>query len=147
MRRLVLLISALSIFAVPATASAADNGGLRQLPGVKGCLTDEASTPSGCEDVRAMTDVGQMALSPDGSQLYVPSKGSDAVLVFNRNPATGALTQEDGVGGCLTSDAGVAAANECAGPPGIPAGALNGVSSVAVSPDGKNVYAAVPLNS
>jgi hypothetical protein len=44
---LVLLLSASS-------AEAAVGGGLRQLSGTKGCIVDEAATPSGCEDVRAL---------------------------------------------------------------------------------------------
>ena len=65
------------------------------------------------------------AVSPDGKHVYATGSLDDAVAVFSRDAATGALTfveaQFDGVGGV---------------------DGLNFVTSVAVSPDGKHVYTA-----
>ena len=63
--------------------------------------------------------------SPDGKHIYAGSLYDDAVAVFSRNSTTGALTfvefHKDKVGGV---------------------DGLDGVESVTVSPDGKNLYAA-----
>ena len=50
-----------------------------------------------------------VAVSPDGANVYVASIASfsgvsDGVLVFDRNPSTGALTQKAGTSGCVTED-------------------------------------------
>ena len=37
-----------------------------------------------------------VAISPDGTSLYVASARSDAIAVFHRNQATGQLTQAPG---------------------------------------------------
>jgi Bacterial Ig domain len=136
MRRLALLISALSLFAVPATANAATAGGLKQLSGTAGCIVDEASPPTGCKDVRGMTDVGKMAASPDGRNVYVPSRGRGAIAVFTRN-SDGSLTQKAGALGCYTSDSTVATQDQCT----LVGTGLTGVFAVTVSPNGQNLYA------
>jgi len=64
-----------------------------------------------------------LALSPDGEHVYVACTESNAVLVFQRDRATGALTfvekEQDGTGSV---------------------DGLGGASAVAVSPDGNHVY-------
>ena len=65
-----------------------------------------------------------VTVSPDGAHVYVAGNGDDAVVVFSRNAATGALTfvevQKNGIGGV---------------------DGLDGLSLI-VSPDGAHVYAA-----
>jgi DNA-binding beta-propeller fold protein YncE len=73
-----------------------------------------------------------VVVSPDGENVYVAARSSDSVVVFDRNVATGALTQKVGVDGCVSED-------------GTMADCVNGVAldfawGVAVSPDGRNVY-------
>lgn len=73
-----------------------------------------------------------VAISPDGRNVYVASSNSDAIAVFRRNARTGRLTQRPGAAGCVAAKG----ASGCG-----TARALNGPNSVAVSADGKNVYA------
>lgn len=67
-----------------------------------GCVRRTASP--GCAAGRALDGPIALELSPDGRSLYVASANADAVLAFDRDPVTGALTQagcvsETGTGG------------------------------------------------
>jgi DNA-binding beta-propeller fold protein YncE len=79
-----------------------------------------------------------VAVSPYGNNLYVASARSNAIAVFRRNPATGQLTQAPGPAGCV-ADTGAAGCGLAVG--------LVSPNSVAVSPDGKNVYATAANSS
>jgi DNA-binding beta-propeller fold protein YncE len=73
-----------------------------------------------------------IALSPDGKNVYVASSKSDAIAIFRRNARSGVLTQPKGAAGCVAAQG----ATRCATAIG-----LDGPNSLAVSPDGHNVYA------
>lgn len=133
-----IMLSCAAFLALPGAAGAATAGGLKQLASTSGCLVDEASTPSGCQHVRGMQAIGDVAVTPNGQSVYVTSTGKDAIVAFNRNPATGELTQNSGITGCYTSDAGVATADSCNLIP-IP-DTLDGPTAIAISPDGQQVY-------
>src|SRR5206468_11609832 len=71
---------------------------------------------------------GKIALSPDGTQLFVPAKDASELVVFDRDPGTGALIRDSqcfsaSVAGCVS----------------VPA--LAHPSAVAVTADGATVYA------
>ncbi|MBP7335501.1 beta-propeller fold lactonase family protein [Niveispirillum sp.] len=74
--------------------------------------------------VEGLFGISPVTVTPDGTKAYVAAASSDAVLVFTRDPATGALTYVDklvdGQGG---------------------GDKLAGASAVIVSPDGKSIYA------
>lgn len=134
----VVLLSCAALLVLPTTAGAATAGGLKQLANTSGCLVDEVSTPSGCQHVRAMQAIGDVAATANGANVYVTSTGKDAIVAFDRNPATGELTQKLGITGCYTSDAGVAATDSCNL---VPIGAaLDGPTAIAISPGGEQVY-------
>jgi DNA-binding beta-propeller fold protein YncE len=126
----------------PATAALAAPrmapGTLAQLSGARGCLAGGSKPSAGCGSARAMKGPGPfmgsraIAISPDGRNVYVASSRSDAIAVFARDPRTGALRQPPGTGGCIAAKG----ADGCATAVG-----LSGPNSLAISPDGRNVYA------
>jgi DNA-binding beta-propeller fold protein YncE len=111
--------------------AAAAVGDLTQKAGPAGCISELGTAP--CADATAVSGAFSVTVSPDGTSTYVASATSNAIAVFNRG-ADGTLTQK----GCL-SDTGAG--------PCVDATALAGAASVAVSPDGKNAYAASATSS
>jgi DNA-binding beta-propeller fold protein YncE len=111
-------------------------GAITQPAGAAGCVSDDGSGP--CADGHAIFSPGGIAVSPDGKNVYVASGESDAVVRFNRNTTTGAITQPAGAAGCISEDG----SGPCAD-----GHALDSPASVAVSPDGKNVYVASAFSS
>ena len=119
-----------------------------------GCITgDDMNGPSGsgaCAQIPSASQFGvnsgienptALALSPDGRSLYLAS--NVAVATFARDASTGALTYR----GCLTGDKreGPSGSNACAETrsatkTGSRSG-LDGLLSLAPSPDGKSLYA------
>jgi DNA-binding beta-propeller fold protein YncE len=132
--------------ASPAAALAAPHGQrhatrfgtIAQLRGKQGCLVDRSRPAGRCGRARGLQGAGPfmgsraIAVSPDGRNVYVAGSTSDAIAVLERNRRTGALSQERGSAGCVAAKG----AHGCA-----PAVGLEGPNSIAVSPDGKNVYA------
>jgi DNA-binding beta-propeller fold protein YncE len=78
---------------------------------------------------------GQLAVSADGHSLYLASPLYGAVASFDRNPATGALTQTPGAAGCITGSRFR---------PGVCGHARFPLQleGIAISPDGTSLYAA-----
>jgi len=107
-------------------------GALHQKAGTAGCVSFDGSGGS-CEQARAVHQPSAATISPDGRSLYVGSFGSNAVAIFTRNPKTGGLTQAAAAAGCISQD----------GLDGCRKGrALDGVITLSLSPDGKNLYTA-----
>ncbi|MGB0871502.1 MAG: beta-propeller fold lactonase family protein [Solirubrobacterales bacterium] len=129
----------LAFVVATSTANAATIGSITQLAGTAGCTTDASTPVAGCGTARALGGVSpffgshSVALSPDGKNAYAASFTSDAITVFDRSSRTGVLTQKSGRSGCvaLTPSAGCAIGRGLIRP-----------TSVAVSPDGRSVYAA-----
>lgn len=129
-----------SAAAVAVFDRSATTGELTQKPGTAGCTSADGS-PSGdpavnaCVDGNAITRARSVAISLDGRSVYVASdrSGGGAVAIFDRDPATGELTQKPGSAGCISQT----------GDPGCTDGkGLTGARSVTISPDGGNVYVA-----
>jgi DNA-binding beta-propeller fold protein YncE len=115
------------------------SGELTPIAAPAGCITDGGI--GGCQSAVALGDPAAITLTPDGQSAYVASERRDAILVFGRDPVSGGLIQKPGTSGCISDsgrsdplNAGTAGACQ----DGV---ALDGVSSVAVLPDGSAAYA------
>jgi DNA-binding beta-propeller fold protein YncE len=125
-----LFIAGLVLLLTTAGALAA-TGDLTQPAGTAGCVSENGT--GSCADGNALFGPGAVAVSPDGKSVYVASQSADAVARLKRNKTTGAIVEPSGTGGCISAG-GV---NGCAAGHGF-----SGMLAVAVSPDGKTVYAA-----
>jgi DNA-binding beta-propeller fold protein YncE len=100
-----------------------------------GCLSDAAV--AGCTTGDRITNPYALAVSPDGRNVYSASwgPGDSGIAILDRDPATGALSQAPApsIDGCVGNG------ND---PRCRLAVALDPVYDVAVSGDGRNVYAA-----
>ena len=109
---------------------------LTQKPLPAGCI-GEAPCTVGVETFMTQS----VAVSPDGRHAYVVAWVNGALTIFDRL-ADGTLRQKPGIPGCFSSRAAELLPGYCA-----PVTAIRGAYSVAVSPDGRNVYVASLLSS
>jgi DNA-binding beta-propeller fold protein YncE len=105
-------------------------GAISQPAGTAGCVSETGAGP--CADGHALNGPGGVTVSPDGKSVYVGSLSSNAVARFTRNTTTGAISQPAGTAGCIS---------ETGSGPCADGHALLSVHYLAVSPDGKSVYA------
>lgn len=108
-------------------------GALTQKAGTAGCISDTGSAGD-CVDGTVLSGAFGVAVSPDGQSVYAVALLSSAVVVFDRNPATGALTQKAETAGCVSDDGSGGTCQDGA--------VLENPSSIGVSPDGASVYVA-----
>src|SRR5262245_23362360 len=103
-----------------------------------GCVDDNDSGPDTCsQTVDGLATTESFAISPDGRSLYAPGLGDDAIAIFNRDPATGALSPA----GCIDdNDTGP---ENCA----QTADGLDAVYFLVVSEDGRFLYSAATNDS
>jgi DNA-binding beta-propeller fold protein YncE len=105
------------------------SGALVQKPGTSGCLVWLRAV--GCSFGRALSSPEGLAVSPDGVNVYAAAFASGAIAVLDRSRKSGTVAQKPGREGCLAPRS----------VPGCtPARALRGVSSIALSPDGRHLY-------
>jgi hypothetical protein len=83
----------------------------------RSCINDPGTL--GCANSSNVSNVGYMAVSPDGQDVVaVPQGGAGGFAAFARNAQTGALSRRPGRDGCLTPDGkgfdnGAAVADAC----------------------------------
>ena len=105
------------------------DGTLSSKPAAQGCVSQ---TQPSCVRGRALAVPWDIALSPDGLNVYVAAAGSDALAIFERDAASGMLTQKPRRAGCVSK---TGMSGRCAN-----GRALDNPHSVIVSPDGRSVY-------
>jgi 6-phosphogluconolactonase (cycloisomerase 2 family) len=134
LRASALLILLIVLLAVPATAGAAAPGGFNQLPNPLGCLSNDGSGGT-CIDAHDLGSIYDMAISPDGRDLYASGNFSGTIVAFSRNASTGALTQKAGQEGCVANGAST---SQCRGVTN-----MNDPLGLAITPNGRTLYVAV----
>ena len=108
-------------------------GALEQLGGEEACI---GKGVTGCAAATVFDGSEDLAISPDGKNIYVNSFNDDAVVELSREtegPERGALGQLTGNNHCVTDELELDGCTEVDAPFAGPLG-------VAISPDGANVY-------
>ncbi|HEU4737675.1 MAG TPA: beta-propeller fold lactonase family protein [Solirubrobacterales bacterium] len=141
----VLLVAALAFSSSAVAAPKQPSpGSLTQLAGKRGCLVDRSAKAGSCAKARALNGPGPfmgsraIAVSPDGGHVYVASSQSDAIAIFTRNRQTGVLAQTRGAGGCVAAKGAFGCATAIG---------LDEPNSVAISPNGRSLYATSRLGN
>ena len=101
----------------------------------RGCTDDDDAALDACQKTtNGLDGAFAITVSPDGRSVYAAAFEDDAIVRFDRDPDTGALSPQ----GCIDDDDAGQGLDTC----GQTADGLDGVAAVAVSPDGRSVYAA-----
>lgn len=112
-------------------------GILTQKAGLEGCITESGSAgaplePGVCSEGNGILSLNDVTISPDGKNAYGAASSSPGVSIFDRDQATGELTQKPGITGCFTVSGN---GGDCTVGTG-----LASASSVTISPDGQSAY-------
>ncbi len=127
---LIALTIAAALLAAPG-ALGAPLGSLSQLPSPNNCIGP--SPECGTTPVGSVSGAEAVVVSPDGQDVYVADRFDDSISEFARN-ADGSLTQLPSPNNCIAqSGSSTSCTNKTAN-------GLLGPQSIAISPDGKNVY-------
>jgi DNA-binding beta-propeller fold protein YncE len=127
-------ISVLPLAAVVVLCSAALSGASRVENSAVGdlsplgCIGTVGVGPAGCSTSADLASAYDVAVSPDGKDVYATGFNSDSLVVFTRR-ADGSLVSTGCIGNTGTGG------KTCTG-----VSAMRGPAPVVVSPDGKNVY-------
>ena len=119
-------------------------GALLQLSGANSCITTGTSQYPNCGTTDGTGFDGgteDLAISPDGKNVYLNAFGDNGVIELSRNAATGALTQLPAPNACLAEETSPSGSPfSCTQPPYPQEYGTAGALGVAISPDGLDVY-------
>ena len=121
------LVAALAPFA-SAHAAAGPPGSLTPFATPQLCFAQAPA--AGCTSAPGLESARAVTVSADGRNVY--AGGGTTITTFTRDAKTGQLTQPAGALGCVSSSTG-----GCGHALG-----LSGISQIALSPDGRHLYAA-----
>ncbi len=100
------------------------------------CQSNATVTGQSCTvQAGLLQQVSNITISPDGKSAYGVALLSDALVVFDRNTTSGALTIKSGSAGCFVNTT----IGACTVVSDL---TLDGIHDIAISPDGKSLYAA-----
>jgi DNA-binding beta-propeller fold protein YncE len=104
-----------------------------------GCFQDASTTSAipGCTPVPGLRGAVYVAVAPDGRFVYVAAEIASAIVMFARDPGSGALSPM----GCV-ADRALGNTASC-----TEVGSIGAVRAIAVSPDGGSLYAAAPSDN
>jgi DNA-binding beta-propeller fold protein YncE len=105
--------------------------GLVQAAGTDGCIA--LGGTEGCAGGVTLRGAVDLAVSRDGRRVYAAASIADGIAILRRNRTTGALSQRRGRAGCISQGG---SGGRC-----TRGRALDEVWGVALSPDGRNLYA------
>lgn len=108
------------------------SGALTQRGGAAGCVAQLGA--GGCTLAGALRSPVAVAISPEGNHVYAASFFFHAISAYSRDGSTGTLTPLPGTTGCVRESGANANCVDGRG--------FNAPTSIAVSPDGRNVYVA-----
>lgn len=110
---------------IPGTATSTVNG--LTMTGMASRLTYLEQQVQGTGTITGLTGVRSVVASPDGKFIYGAGLADDAIEIFSRNLSTGLLTETTAVSSPNTLG-------------------LDGVSGLAISPDGRHLYSAATVD-
>ncbi len=90
---------------IAAFARDEETGSLTQLSGTDGCISATGNSGA-CEIGTFLGGLSVFTFSDDGRTIYGASQADKALLIFDRDPASGAITQRAGVNGCFHDTGG-----------------------------------------
>ena len=127
-----ILITALVALAFSVPPASAATGDLT----FSSCQSNAAVTGQSCTvNTGVLNLVTDIKISPDGKNAYAIATSSNAIVAFDRNATTGALTLKTGTAGCFANAS--ISGQSCT----VITGLLDVPQALTISPDGKNVYA------
>jgi DNA-binding beta-propeller fold protein YncE len=130
-------LPALCLGLLAACLAAAPAGAAQYSLTPAGCIEDDGS-PADCgASVPSLDGPVAVAVSPDGASVYVASNTDDAIAIFRR-AADGSLTPQGCIGDVGTTVCGIGSGDREPG--------LDGVADLAVSQDGRHVFAVSPVD-
>jgi DNA-binding beta-propeller fold protein YncE len=133
-------VSARTGDAVAVFARDASSGALKQLLGELGCVSEGGV--GGCAVAKGLDHAVGIEVSADGKNVYVASRGSDAVAIFTRSPSDGSLTQLSDDAGCIHDSLTSASSRQgCAAGRG-----LDGAYSITLDRGGEYLYVAARVS-